>query len=167
VLVAGASSSKRIINLSEIEVYSKTARSSFIAKLSIFCCASGGGVGEEIATVEFAYRVTDLDTNAGALIVLSNKRFPNTTPFIRGLYFLSGVAGSVKNFGIAMVGGNFGASPPTNLAVSLEITALTFTNNTVRMSKYGDISYEAVAITADDVTNAKDLFAVPDTVYTI
>jgi len=143
-------------------VYQKIARSSFFCKLKIAAGTPGGGVGEGMVEVEFWYRVSDNSTSAAQFSVVSVTQRPSASNFIAGLYFLTGVA-AATGFGLAVVGGNLGASSMTHLLVDIEITAFTEGVNIVRMKEYADIAFATRAATANDVTDAISLLTVADT----
>lgn len=141
-------------------LYSKASQPGFRAKLSVYVNAPGSSVGEGIAEVEFWYRATDNSTHAASLSVISVSQKPSSN-YIAGLKFLTGVASGL-GFGLAIVGGNVSAVAMTHLIVDLEILAFTFSNNSVPMANYANITWGCVAATANDVTDAISLLTVAD-----
>jgi hypothetical protein len=159
-LVAANASSRVFARFSD-NVYTKALRIGFFATLRVALNAPGGGVGDGFVEVDFWYRVTDNATNAAQLSVISVNSRPATN-FISGLKFLTGVSGNL-GFGLAIVGGNFGAFSSTRLLVDLEITAFTHGQNTITMANLASATWNCVAATANDVTDAIDLLTVADT----
>jgi len=153
------------------DVYKKSERPGFKARLTVCLGTPGGAVGEGFVSVEFLYRVTDNATNAAQLSVIKVDKRPDAlvigspqveANFIVGLKFLTGVAAN-SGFGLAIVGGNIAAVDATHLIVDLEIFAFTHGANSVAMKKYADITWNCVAATANDVTDAIDLLTVANT----
>jgi hypothetical protein len=160
--LVAADANSRVFARFNADVYKKSERPCFRAKLTVSLGTPGGGVGEGIVSVEFWYRVTDNATNAAQFSVISVTQRPSSSNYIAGLKFLTGVAAS-SSFGLAIVGGYIGSVTATHLIVDLEVLAFTHGANSVAMRKYADIAWNCVAATANDVTDAIDLLTIADT----
>jgi len=160
--LVAANANSRVFARFNADVYKKSERPSFRARMTVALGTPGGGAGEAIVNVEFWYRVSDNATNAAQFSVISVNQRPASSNYITGLYFLTGISAN-NGFGLAIVGGNISAVSATHLIVDLEILSFTHNTNVVAMKKYADMTWECVAATADDVTDAIDLLTVADT----
>jgi hypothetical protein len=160
--LTAADANSRVFARFNSAVYKKSERPCFRARMTVALGTPGGAVGEGIVDVEFWYRVSDNATNAAQFSVISVNQRPTASNFIAGLKFLTGVAAG-SSFGLAIVGGFIGAVTATHLIVDLEILSFTHDTNSVAMKNYADITWNCVAATANDVTDAIDLLTVANT----
>ena len=161
--LAAADASSRVFARFNATAFAKAIKPGMVAKLTVKMAGTGGGVQDSIAEVEFWYRVTDNTTAAAQFSVISVNQRPASGSYIAGLYFLTGVAAGL-GFGLAIVGGiELSTLKTPQLLVDIEIKGSTFGVNAVAMADFAQITWNCVAATANDVTDAISLLTVADT----
>ena len=162
VITAADVSSKRIVLLGKT-AFAKTVQTNFYGDLLVTMSPAGGGVGPHIVRVRFLYRMTNNTTSAGVLSVLQVEKNPAASNYISALAFLTGIT-STNGFGIAVTGGNYGPFVARDIAVSLDIMAISPSASNLAFTAYSNPSFVSTALTANDVTDAISLLTVADTV---
>lgn len=147
-LTAGDADNKVIFRFPEN--FSKAAKTSFIGKLRVIANGAFGN-GECLVQVEFGYRKSNTTSSAGEFEVY---RVDQTGNEITGLYFLTGVAAS-EEMGVALVGGNYGASAFGYIRCHLEIFASAYDSFSDSFNDWENLtSTTATDVTANDVTDS-------------
>jgi hypothetical protein len=156
-LVAGASSSKNIIQLNP-DIFIKAGQPNFRGKLTLW--VSGASAATHMCVVDFGYIVANQTTSAGLFEVYDVKLTPSSSSFISGLYFITGAAGAT-GMKIAMVGGNLNSNPAQTIIAALDLDV--FAPIGYLRDKYFQHTFAASAVSANDVTNAISMLTVAET----
>jgi len=140
-------------------IVAKAAKPNLRFKTRIVAGDGAAAGGSHEVEIEWAYRVSNGSTAAGALSVISVRSFPAAGNIIVGVHFIKGITGTPRPFAIAVTLGVSGFTP---YFVQVSHDGLGTSSDTIKrpMAEYGRIDTTPTALTADDVTDAVDMLTV-------